>query len=246
MSLKKVDKEQSYMVESMKGLFMIVKGQYSKTEPAVKCSDGEEHFIGGYDPSNEDTSEWYQLMDRVNYDTISCGGSLEQITNRITRTIVRYNNDRMKYLAEHGATQTYEDEGGNKCRRCVVSPKTRMLMEKVEEFYGDYFDDIIEAAENEAYKELANKPKKTLKKSKPNNSTHAPKKSLKRTTTKATAPVVEEEEELPFTSEYETKVIGGKRKTISTRPKKSGGLKNTPVKKKDTKVTTGFSGFRKL
>ena len=237
MSLKKVDKEQLYMVESMKGLFMIVKGQYSKTEPAVKCSDGEEHFIGGYDPSREDTSEWYQLMDRVNYDTISCGGSLEQITNRITRTIVRYNNDRMKYLAEHGATQTYEDEGGNKCRRCVVSPKTRMLMEKVEEFYGDYFDDIIEAAENEAYKELANKPKKLLKKSKPNNSTHAQKKSLKRTTTKVTAPSVEEE--VPIFDEPAPKKVVKKVKSLV---KKTSTQTKAPAEKK----RTGLTGFRKL
>ena len=237
MSLKRVDKEQSYMTESMKGLFMIVKGQYSKTEPAVKCSDGEEHFIGGYDPSREDTSEWYQLMDRVNYDTISCGGSLEQITNRITRTIVRYNDDRMKYLSEHGATQTYEDETGNKCRRCVVSPKTRMLMEKVEEFYGDYFDDIIEAAENEAYKELANKPKKLLKKSKPNNSTHAQKKSLKRTTTKVTAPSVEEE--VPIFDEPAPKKVVKKVKSLV---KKTSTQTKAPAEKK----RTGLTGFRKL
>ena len=237
MSLKKVDKEQSYMTESMKGLFMIVKGQYSKTEPAVMCADKEEHFIGGFDPSREDTSEWYQLMDRVNYDTISCGGSLEQMTNRITRTIVQYNDDRMKYLAEHGATQTYEDEGGNKCRRCVVSPKTRMLMEKVEEFYGDYFDDIIEAAENEAYKELANKPKKILKKSKPNNSTHAQKKSLKKTTTKVTAPSVEEE--VPIFDEPAPKKVVKKVKSLV---KKSSTQTKAPAEKK----RTGLTGFRKL
>ena len=237
MSLQQVDKEQSYMVESMKGLFMIVKGQYSKTEPAVKCSDGEEHFIGGYDPSNEDTSEWYQLMDRVNYDTISCGGSLEQITNRITRTIVRYNDDRMEYLSEHGATQTYEDEGGNKCRRCVVSPKTRMLMEKVEEFYGDYFDDIIEAAENEAYKELANKPKKLIKKSKPNNSTHAQKKSLKKTTTKVTAPSVEEE--VPIFDEPAPKKVVKKVKSLVKKT-------STQTKALAEKKRTGLTGFRKL
>ena len=237
MSLKKVDKEQSYMTESMKGLFMIVKGQYSKTEPAVMCADKEEHFIGGFDPSREDTSEWYQLMDRVNYDTISCGGSLEQITNRITRTIVRYNDDRMKYLSEHGAMQTYEDEGGNKCRRCVVSPKTRMLMEKVEEFYGDYFDDIIEAAENEAYKELANKPKKILKKSKPNNSTHAQKKSLKRTTTKVTAPSVEEEVSI-FDEPAPKKVV----KKVKSLVKKSITQTKAPAEKK----RTGLTGFRKL
>ena len=237
MSLKKVDKEQSYMTESMKGLFMIVKGQYSKTEPAVMCADKEEHFIGGYDPSREDTSEWYQLMDRVNYDTISCGGSLEQITNRITRTIVRYNDDRMKYLSEHGAMQTYEDETGNKCRRCVVSPKTRMLMEKVEEFYGDFYDDIIEAAENEAYKELANKPKKLLKKSKPNNSTHAQKKSLKRTTTKVTASSVEEE--VPIFDEPAPKKVVKKVKSLV---KKTSTQTKAPAEKK----RTGLTGFRKL
>lgn len=240
MSLKKVDKEQSYMTESMKGLFMIVKGQYSKTEPAVICADKEEHFIGGYDPSREDTSEWYQLMDRVNYDTISCGGSLEQMTNRITRTIVQYNDDRMKYLSEHGATQTYEDEGGNKCRRCVVSPKTRMLMEKVEEFYGDYYDDIIEAAENEAFKELSNKPKKILKKSKTSNSTHAPKKSFKRTTMKATAPVVEEEVPI-FDEPAPKKVI----KKVKSLVKKTSTQTKAPAEKKN-KAKTGFTGFRKL
>ena len=237
MSLKKVDKEQSYMTESMKGLFMIVKGQYSKTEPAVICADKEEHFIGGFDPSREDTSEWYQLMDRVNYDTISCGGSLEQMTNRITRTIVQYNDDRMKYLAEHGATQTYEDEGGNKCRRCVVSPKTRMLMEKVEEYYGDFYDDIIEAAENEAFKELSNKPKKILKKSRPNNSTHAQKKSLKRTTTKVTAPSVEEE--VPIFDEPAPKKVVKKVKSLV---KKSSTKTKAPAEKK----RTGLTGFRKL
>ena len=238
MSLKKVNKEQSYMTESMRGLFMIVKGQYVRNaEPAVMCADKEEHFIGGYDPSREDTSEWYQLMDKVNYDTISCGGSLEQITNRITRTIVRYNDDRMKYLSEHGAMQTYEDEGGNKCRRCVVSPKTRMLMEKVEEFYGDFYDDQIEEAEEEALRQLAEKPRKTLKKTKPIKNTTAPakapaktKESPKKTIAYSQFIVNENgEEELPFISEYETKVgDDGKRHTVSTR----GGAKKTILKKK--------------
>ena len=159
------------------------------------------------------------------------------MTNRITRTIVQYNDDRMKYLAEHGATQTYEDEGGNKCRRCVVSPKTRMLMEKVEEFYGDYFYDIIEAAENEAYKELANKPKKLLKKSKPNNSTHAQKKSIKRTTTKVTAPSVGEE--VPIFDEPAPKKVVKKVKSLV---KKSITQTKAPAEKK----RTGLTGFRKL
>lgn len=237
MGLKKVDKYMSFMEDSMKGLFMIVKGQYRKTAPVVTCKDGEERFIGGYDPANEDTSEWYQLMDRVNYETISCGSSLENMLKGITRQIVQYNNDRGAWLHDHSPITEYEDETGKKSRRVTVSPITRMMMEKVEEFYGDFYDDQIAEAEEEALRQLAEKPRKTLKKTKPIKNTTAPakapaktKESPKKTIADSQFIVNENgEEELPFISEYETKVgDDGKRHTVSTR----GGAKKTILKKK--------------
>lgn len=223
MGLKKIQKD-SAPVTSMRGLFVIVKGQYSKTAPAVECRDGESRFIGGYDPANKDTTEWYQLMDRVTFETISCGSSLKQMTNRLTKTIVLFNNDMDAYLSHFN--NTYEDDAGKVSRRVTVSPITRMMMEKVMDLYGDYYDDLIEEAEELAIKELANnKPKKTvkktaeevpskskkpLKKSKPNKSVACTKEVLK----------TDEDEVVIFDEPPKKKVV--KKKPV---PKKDSGKK---------------------
>lgn len=179
MGLKKIKKEDHAPVNSMKGLFVIVKGQYSKTAPAVTCRDGEDRFIGGYNPADEHTSEWYQLMDRVTFQTISCGSSIDQLINRLTKTIVYFNNDKDRYLSRFNTT--YEDDTGRLSKRVTVSPITRMMLEKVVEFYGDYFDDIISDAEEKAFKELAQKPKKTVKKIAVVKDTPTPKNTIKMT-----------------------------------------------------------------
>lgn len=219
-------KEQSFLEDSMVGLFMIVKGQYRKTAPSVTCRDGEDRFIGGYNPESEDTSEWYQLMDRVTYVTISCGSSLEQMTNCITRTIIHHKNDRNSYLATKGHN-IYEDDAGTLSHRVLVSPITKMLMEKVEEFYGDYYDDIIKEAEDKALEELSNKSKSSPKKLKTIKSTPVKKGVLKKTN----KDVVVEEEEFPFISESKPKV----KKT----PLKK---KTSTVNKTPTKTTTKGKG----
>lgn len=181
MGLKKVVKEEQMFNESMRGLFMIVKGQYGKIAPAVTCRDGEERFIGGYNPAGEYTSEWYQLMDRVNYDTIACGSSIENMLRGITRQIVRYNNDKGAWLHDHSPITEYEDDTGKKSRRVTVSPITQMMMEKVEELYGDFYDDLITEAEEEALRQLAEKPRKPLKKPQPIKNTTAPAKAPAKT-----------------------------------------------------------------
>ena len=130
---------------NMRGLFMIMKGQYTKgVKPNfINSVSGDEMSVGGYDPERPDTDEWYQLMDRKNYTIICCSGDLDKVLKGVSRSLT---------LSKGKATNYFRCTEGfiNPC----PSPVMRCLYEHVEELYGDYFNDRIKEMEDLAYSEL--------------------------------------------------------------------------------------------
>ena len=82
--------------ESMRGLFYIVKGQYSKTEPVVYI-EGEAKHIGGYDPESPNTAEWYRVQDNVVHHCFCCGSDLDKCVEAITK-MIKHHKTRKSYF----------------------------------------------------------------------------------------------------------------------------------------------------
>ena len=239
MALKKkeVVVERQY---DMIGLFTIVKGQYRKKEPAVVCEDKETRFIGGYNPNDEETECWYQLMDKENYLTVVCGSDLDMILRGLYNLIVKYNNDRQAYLSAHEVFTSYDDESGKKTKRCNTSKVTTMINKAVEEYYGEYFEDMIEEVERKAIKDLRGKKteKKVVKKS--TKKVHTATKSAEKKVVPKKSPLknkevlktdVVEEEELPFSDEPVKKEPPKKKAVKKVTSKKSAPTKKVPLEK---------------
>lgn len=157
----------------MKDLFFIVKGKYApKTMPSFTNKvTGEEQFIGGYDPENENTEEWYMLLDRKTYFCIACGGSLENVLKAVYRTIVHFKTARnyfkhvckvtsedyyeVNYLHKPPLTQeqrTKKAEG--RCPR--VSPAMKEIYAQIDLAYGWFFEDMIDERVGNAYDAISN------------------------------------------------------------------------------------------
>lgn len=170
------------MKEDMRGLFFIVKGQYKKAEPSFNNDiTGEKVFIGGYNPSDENTSEWYMALDKKTFHCVSCGSSLKKVLKGVSNVIKTYKGDARKYF-NHVCKVTSEDyyettylghapltpeqlskKSVGRCPR--VSPTMRCLYEKVFEEYGDYYEEEVLEMENSAYGTLKdNTPFKKSKK----------------------------------------------------------------------------------
>lgn len=169
--------------ESLKGLFYIVKGQYRRTSPSVVI-DGETKHIGGYDPDNEDTSEWYRVLDCVTYHCICAGSSFDKCLEAIRRMIVHHKTRKsyFRYVCKVTSEDYYEvhylghrplnheqrtKKAEGRCPR--TSPAQKKLEEAVFNAYGDYYRDVIEEVEDEAYEDIKNdkpmmKSKKRFKK----------------------------------------------------------------------------------
>lgn len=152
----------------MKDLFFIVKGKYApKVMPSFTNKvTGEEQFIGGYDPENENTEEWYMLLDRKTYFCIACGSSLENVLKAVYRTIVHFKTARnyfkhvckvtsedyyeVNYLHKPPLTQeqrTKKAEG--RCPR--VSPAMKEIYAQIDISYGWFFEDMIDERVGNAY-----------------------------------------------------------------------------------------------
>lgn len=157
----------------MRDIFFIVKGQYSKTEPCfVNGVTHDTSYIGGYDPYNEKTKEWYMLMDCKTFHCVACGKDLNKILNSVYELVMRYKGDAKKYF-KHISDTTSDDyyethylghaplnheQRVNKAEgRCPrVSPAMRELYRHIYEEYGDYFSDEIGAKVEVAYNDLKN------------------------------------------------------------------------------------------
>lgn len=150
--------------ESLEGLFTIVMGQYAKRGTKADAR-GEEVWLGGYDPENSDTVEWYRVMDTVVWNTVYCGSSLDAAL-RAVRDTVRLWRDRRNYF-KHVCRTTTEDyyevhylhhapltvEEREKKRQEGKAPrpsdKTKLIDSLAHEEYGWYFEERVREAERE-------------------------------------------------------------------------------------------------
>lgn len=147
----------------MKDLFFIIKGQYRKgVEPSyVNSVNKDTYYIGGYDPFNPETPEWYMAVDNITFTTISCGGDLKKVLQSVYKVIKKYKGDTKKYLKGVKDSDTKE------------SPIMQEMRRRVYEEFGDYYRDEVKVMADLAYSELKEeKPvfrsKKLMAKAKPN------------------------------------------------------------------------------
>lgn len=175
--------------DNMRGLFFIMKGRYNKgLEPSFRNSvSNDTMYIGGYDPFNSRTENWYMLLDNKTFHCIACGSDLDKVLKGVYTVIKKHKGVAKKYFKRVSDTTSddyYEthylglapltpeqraSKAEGKCPR--VSPVMRCLYEKVFEEYGDFFSDEIKEMEDLAYSELredkpVNKSKKLMAKNK--------------------------------------------------------------------------------
>lgn len=175
--------------DSMRGLFFIVKGKHAwkKAPTYTNKVSGEVGHIGGYDPYDDDTEEWYNVMDRKCYHTIYSGGDKDRAVDAIRKCIVRHKGVAKSYFREvskYTSDDYYEvhylghaeltpDKRAKKCEgRCPrTSPIMQDMYRNIDSMWGDYYQDLIEQAEDTAYNELVderpvNKSRKIVQKAK--------------------------------------------------------------------------------
>lgn len=170
------------MIEDLRGVFFIVKGQYRKgAEPSfVNNVTKDTMWIGGYDPNSEDTETWYMCLDRYTFQCRACGSDLKKVLKAVHTCIVKYKD--LKHYLHHISKTTSDDtyevkylgkrpltseervkKAEGRCPR--VSPPMRCLYEAIYEEYGDHFSALVEEQEDLAYEELKGKtPFKKAKK----------------------------------------------------------------------------------
>lgn len=188
---------------TMAGQFFIIKGQYTRNlEPAILCPDKEERHIGGYNPHDARTSEWYQLVDRKNYVTTCCGGNLERVLKGFQNIVIKCGNDMDVYERNNPRYYEYEDDEkkSSKNRRVNVSRVGVWLCQAVEQHWGDYFEDEVNRAYKLALAELeeSRKPKKSPLKKVDRPSPQPDKKVLKKSSRFKRVDSGRVDEELPF------------------------------------------------
>lgn len=177
------------MSDSMRGLFFVMKGQYTKgAEPSfINKVTEDKMYIGGYDPYSEDTQEWYMVYDCQKFNCISCGADLNKVLKGVYHTIKRYKGDLGKYIKFVNTNREIYKE----------SPIMRHLHEEVYNEYGDAFRDMVVEMEDLAYSELKeekplNKTRKLMKKTSKGVEIETPKKTevMEVTTPKKVKPKV--------------------------------------------------------
>lgn len=153
--------------ESLRGLFYIVKGQYRKKAPTfVNKVTGDVSYIGGYDPDDEETAEWYRVMDNITHHCVYCGSDLDSAVECVEKMIKHHKTRKHyfhyvcrvtseDYYETHylGRTPLTPEQRSKKAEgRCPrVSPIQKALEDEVFNEYGDYFSALIEEAEDSAY-----------------------------------------------------------------------------------------------
>lgn len=179
------------MSDDMRGLFFIVKGQYRKAEPSfINKVTNEKSYIGGYDPYDENTEEWYQLMDCKTFHCLACGSDFNRVLQGVHTAIIKHKGVAKKYF-KHVSSITSDDyyethylghapltpeqrakKAEGRCPR--VSPVMMELQKHIYEEYGEFFREEIEKMEDLAYSEMEEekphkKSKKLVSKTKPKN-----------------------------------------------------------------------------
>lgn len=175
--------------DDMRGLFFIIKGQYKKgAEPSfMNKAKNEVSYIGGYDPRNTNTEEWYMLMDCKTFNCLACGSDLDKVLRGVYIAIKKYKGVAKKYFKHISDTTsddyyethylgrrplTHEERLKKAEGRCPrISPVMRCMYEAIYEEYGDYYSKRIEEMEDLAYSDLreekpVHKTKKLMAKTK--------------------------------------------------------------------------------
>lgn len=156
--------------ESLRGLFVIVKGVYL---PSVG--------VKSYDPEGEDTREHYMLMDRECFNPVACGDTLEKVLKSLDNTIRRYKTRKayFKHLHDYTTEDYYHIhyEGGSPYsdgevkmllgsggHRTRVSPIMKEHYKDVIDRYGEYFSDKVEEVEDMAYAKIKTPVERSMSK----------------------------------------------------------------------------------
>lgn len=173
----------------MRGLFFIVKGQHKKgAEPSfVNKATGDVSYVGGYNPYDTNTEEWYMLLDSKTFYCIACGSNFKKVLRGVYNTIKRHKGVAKNYF-RHVSKVTSDDyyevnylghrpltlketekKADGRCPK--VSAPMRCLYERVYKEYGDFYSEEIEEMEDLAYSELVdekpfNKSRKLVSKTK--------------------------------------------------------------------------------
>ena len=144
---------------SMKGIFFIIKGDYRKTEPHFTNSvSGDVNYIGGYDPYNSATKEWYMLLDNINFKCIACGSDFNKVLKGVYNNIKTYKGNYKKY-----AKSILGD--------FKPAPTMQCLYQQIYKEYGDFYIDEVQEMEDLAFSEIKeetplNKTRKIISKGK--------------------------------------------------------------------------------
>ena len=138
----KLNKKQE---EDLRGVFFILKGQYKRNcgQSFVNSATGDVNYLGGYDPSSEETSEWYMVLDNITFNCVCCGGDFNRAVRSIGNAIKRYKT-KARYLKELEKRDT----------RSKVSKPMRCLYQAIYNTYGDFYDEYIEEQEDLAYGDI--------------------------------------------------------------------------------------------
>ena len=160
------------MSDDLRNVFFVVKGQYKKgVRPSfVNSVSKEVNYIGGYDPYNKDTSEWYMVLDSKTYHCLACGCDLEKVLKSVYDTVIQYKGVAKKYFKQVCSITsddyyethylgrppfTPEQISKKAVGRCPrVSPVMKDLYDHIFEEYGDFFRDKVEEMVEKAYKDL--------------------------------------------------------------------------------------------
>lgn len=158
--------------DSMRDLFFIVKGQYRKgVEPSfINRATGDVSYVGGHNPDDPNTEEWYMCLDKVTFNCVACGGDLKKVAHAVYTQIMKRGGSAkkyFKYVSDTTSDDYYEvtylghepltsDKRSKKAEgRCPrTSPPMRCLYNAVYKWYGDYYCDLIAEMEDLAYKDL--------------------------------------------------------------------------------------------
>ena len=152
------------MIEDMRGLFFIVKGQYARgVEPSFVSVTGNVNHIGGYNPYSKDTQEWYMLLDSKTFNCMVCGSNFSKVLKGVYNIIKKHKGSAERYFKLL--------KKANDGKGFSQSPAMRCLYEHIYDEYGDYYSDEIKEMEDLAYSELVeekpfNKSKKLVSKHK--------------------------------------------------------------------------------
>lgn len=134
------------MENTFGNVFYIIKGQYRRVAPSVvvPASGKREEitvFLGGYDPENPNTHEWYMLMDSDTHTVHTASADILTVLAGLYNAITRYHT-RAKMVSvtrEHMTATSYAQE-------------TTDL--EVYKKYGDYYKDLCAMVAERACNDL--------------------------------------------------------------------------------------------